>query len=201
MDVNKKGGTRMKKRCGWVTEDPIYINYHDEEWGRPLLDDQKLFELLCLEGAQAGLSWLTVLKRRENYRDAFDQFDPERISRYTEADIRDLLTNEKIIRNKLKVNSVVTNAQAYLEITRKGQTFSTYLWQFVEGEPIQNHWENIEEVPVQTERSREMSQQLKKDGFKFVGPTICYAFMQASGMVNDHVTGCFCYNNVTKRGE
>ncbi|WP_423190456.1 DNA-3-methyladenine glycosylase I [Alkalibacterium sp. f15] len=186
----------MKKRCGWVTEDAVYIHYHDKEWGRPLYDDQKLFELLCLEGAQAGLSWLTVLKKRDGYREAFDQFNPELISQYSEDKIQTLLKNEKIIRNKLKVRSVVTNAQAFLKIVEGDQSFSDYLWEFVEGEPIQNSWDSIEDIPSQTERSQFMSKQLKKAGFKFVGPTICYAFMQSSGMVNDHVTECFCYQEI-----
>lgn len=191
----------MKKRCGWVTDDLIYIDYHDQEWGRPLYDDQRLFELLCLEGAQAGLSWLTILKRREAYREAFDHFDPEIISTYNEEKIQTLIENDKIIRNKLKIRSVVTNAEAYLKIIENGQSFSDYLWQFVDGEAIQNHRTDSEDVPAQTEKSQAMSKQLKKDGFKFVGPTSCYAFMQASGMVNDHVTDCFCYQEIKGRGE
>ncbi|OJF97090.1 DNA-3-methyladenine glycosylase I [Alkalibacterium sp. 20] len=189
----------MRKRCGWVTEDPVYIHYHDKEWGRPLYDDQKLFELLCLEGAQAGLSWLTVLKKREGYREAFDQFNPELISQYSDDKIQTLLKNEKIIRNKLKVRSVVTNAQAFLKIVEGDQSFSDYLWGFVAREPIQNSWDRLEDVPSQTERSQLMSKQLKKAGFKFVGPTICYAFMQSSGMVNDHVTDCFCYQEIKNK--
>ena len=192
----KKGSLDVKKRCGWVTDDDIYIAYHDEEWGRRLYTDQKLFELLCLEGAQAGLSWLTILKRREAYREAFDNFEPEIISQYNEDKIRSLLKNEKIIRNKLKVKSVVTNAQAYLRIVEGGRSFSDYLWQFVDGEPVKNKWGDLKDVPALTERSEAMSKQLKKDGFKFVGPTICYAFMQASGMVNNHVTDCFCYKEI-----
>ncbi|HAJ70403.1 MAG: DNA-3-methyladenine glycosylase I [Alkalibacterium gilvum] len=186
----------MTNRCKWVTDNQKYKDYHDKEWGRPLYDDKQLFELLCLEGAQAGLSWLTVLKKRENYREAFDNFDPQKISNYNEEKIQKLLKNENIIRNKLKIRSVVTNAQAYLEILESGQTFSDYLWQFVDGEPIQNARIKNSDIPSQTERSQRMSKQLKKDGFKFVGPTICYAFMQASGMVNDHVTDCFCYEEV-----
>lgn len=186
----------MPKRCGWVTENQLYQDYHDHEWGRPLYDERKLFELLCLEGAQAGLSWLTVLKKREAYREAFDQFDPKIISLYNEEKIQELLENEKIIRNKLKIRSVVTNARAYKNIKEKGQSFSDYLWQFVDGHPIQNARENLGEIPTQTNRSEQMSRQLKKDGFKFVGPTICYAFMQASGMINDHMTHCFCYEEI-----
>lgn len=186
----------MKKRCGWVTDDPIYIEYHDNEWGRPEYDDHKLFELLCLEGAQAGLSWITVLKRRNHYRKAFDHFDPKMISQYNEEKIQELLNNEKLIRNKLKIRSVVSNAQAYLKIEEGGQSFTEYIWQFVDGQTTQNNWKCLNEVPSQTKRSELMSKQLKKDGFKFVGPTICYAFMQAAGMVNDHVADCFCYKEI-----
>lgn len=192
----KEGKGLMVNRCGWVTEDPLYIEYHDKEWGRPLYDDQRLLELLCLEGAQAGLSWITILKRREAFREAFDQFDPERVSKYDEEKIQRLLKDETIIRNNLKIRSVITNAQAFLKIVEAGQSFSDYLWQFVEGKPVDNNWRSLEEVPTQTETSQLMSKQLKKDGFKFVGPTICYAFMQASGMVNDHVTDCFCYKEI-----
>ena len=191
----------MIKRCGWVTEDQIYLDYHDKEWGRPLYDDHKLFALLCLEGAQAGLSWLTVLKRREAYMTAFDGFDPEIISQYDDEKIRTLLTDRTIIRNELKIKAVVTNARAYLRIKESGTTFADYLWRFVDGRPVQNSWHCLEEVPAQTERSRSMSMQLKKDGFKFVGPTICYAFMQASGMVNDHITECFCYDEIREENE
>ncbi|MER2063065.1 MAG: DNA-3-methyladenine glycosylase I [Alkalibacterium sp.] len=186
----------MVKRCEWVTDSQVYRDYHDHEWGRPLYDDRKLFELLCLEGTQAGLSWLTVLKKRDSYREAFDQFDPSVISQYNEEKIQSLLQNKEIIRNKLKIRSVVTNAQAYMNITKNGQSFSNYLWQFIDGQPIQHARENQDEIPTQTERSQDMSRQLKKDGFKFVGPTICYAFMQASGMVNDHVVTCFCYEEI-----
>ncbi|SFC69470.1 DNA-3-methyladenine glycosylase I [Alkalibacterium subtropicum] len=188
----------MKKRCGWVTDDQQHKEYHDKEWGRPLYDDRKLFELLCLEGAQAGLSWLTVLKKRESYREAFDRFDPEVISQYNEEKIQELIQNEKIIRNRLKIRSVVINARAYLEITKNGQSFSDYLWQFVGGQPIQNARCTLDDIPAQTEKSQRMSRQLKKDGFKFVGPTICYAFMQASGMVNDHVRDCFCFGEINQ---
>ncbi|GEK91301.1 DNA-3-methyladenine glycosylase I [Alkalibacterium kapii] len=191
----------MPKRCDWVTDNKEYKEYHDKEWGRPLYNDQKLFELLCLEGAQAGLSWLTVLKKRESYREAFDNFNPCKISVYNEEKIQTLLKNTNIIRNKLKIRSVVSNAQAYLKITGSGRSFSEYLWQFVGGQPIQNTWSDSSEVPSQTGRSQQMSKQLKKDGFKFVGPTICYAFMQASGMVNDHIRDCFCYEAVKNEKE
>lgn len=188
-------------RCGWVTEAPLYIEYHDKEWGRPLYDDQRLFEMLCLEGAQAGLSWWTILQRRENYRKAFDNFDPEKIVQYDEDRLEELRQNEGIIRNRLKINSVVTNAEAYLAIVNNGQSFSEYIWQFVDGEPIDNRRKSLKEVPASTELSKKMSKQLKKDGFKFVGPTICYAFMQAVGMVNDHVADCECYGEIANGGK
>jgi DNA-3-methyladenine glycosylase I len=182
----------MKKRCGWVSVDPLYLDYHDHEWGNPVTDDQKLFEMLCLEGAQAGLSWITVLKKRHSYRQAFDQFDAEKIARYDEQKRAELLANPGIIRNKLKVNAFIVNAGLYLKI-RQTQSFSDYLWQFVDGSPRLNAWESLEQVPSRTAQSDAMAKQLKKDGFKFVGSTICYAFMQATGMVNDHTTDCFCY--------
>ncbi|WP_404457410.1 DNA-3-methyladenine glycosylase I [Oceanobacillus kapialis] len=180
-----------KERCAWVTDDPLYIAYHDEEWGVPVTDDRKLFEMLCLEGAQAGLSWITILKRRDNYRKAFDNFQPEIVSKYSEEKVEKLLANEGIIRNKLKVRSVITNAQAFLQVKEEFGSFQSYIWQFVGGKPIVNHWESMEQVPAVTEESERMSKDLKRRGFKFVGPTICYAFMQATGMVWDHTTSCF----------
>lgn len=183
-------------RCGWSTNDPLYIKYHDEEWGVPLHDDQKLFEMLILEGAQAGLSWLTVLRKRENYRRAFDNFDPERIARYDEAKIQKLLQNPGIIRNKLKVRAAVTNAKAYLQVQEEFGSFDKYIWQFVNGKPIRNNWKELREIPAKTKESDVMSKDLLKRGFKFVGSTICYAHMQATGMVNDHITSCFRYNQV-----
>jgi DNA-3-methyladenine glycosylase I len=189
-----------KIRCGWVAEnDPVYINYHDHEWGIPVYDDQKLFEMLILEGAQAGLSWITVLRKRENYRQLFDHFDPEKIILYDEKKIASLLENPGIIRNKLKINSAVTNAKAMIEIQKSGQSFSDYLWQFVDGKPIINQWKTLDQVPVSTPESDAMSKDLKKRGFKFIGTTICYALMQAVGMVNDHTTDCFCYKSQSKR--
>ena len=183
-----------KTRCSWVPEnDPLYIEYHDQEWGIPVYDDQKLFEMLILEGAQAGLSWITVLRKRENYLELFDQFDPKKIIHYDEKKIASLLENSGIIRNKLKVNSVVINAKAMIKIQEEGQSFSNYLWQFVDGKPIINKWKTLDQVPVSTPESDTMSKDLKKRGFKFIGTTICYAFMQAVGMVNDHTTDCFCY--------
>lgn len=180
-----------QKRCDWVTSDQLYLDYHDYEWGRPTHDDRELFEMLSLEGAQAGLSWITILKRRENYRKAFDYFDVATISEYGEEKIQELLEDEGIIRNKLKVRSVVTNAQCFLNVQAAFGSFDTYIWQFVGGEPIINEWGTHAEVPAFTKESEEMSKDLKKRGFKFVGPTICYAFMQATGMVNDHTKECF----------
>lgn len=182
---------KTKTRCTWCGDDPLYQRYHDEEWGVPLRDDQKLFEFLILEGAQAGLSWITVLRKREHYRAAFDQFDAEKIARYTPARIEKLLQNPGIIRNRLKVESAVRNAQAYLNIREKHASFADYLWQFVDGQPIQNLWNSIREVPASTPESDRMCKVLKKDGFNFVGSTICYAHMQATGMVNDHTVDCF----------
>jgi len=183
-----------KQRCEWVTDDPIYIKYHDDEWGRPVHDDRKLFEMLILEGAQAGLSWITILKRRENYQKAFDYFDPEVISQYDQQKINELLVNEGIIRNKRKIHSVITNAEAFLNVQKEFESFDAYIWQFVGGSPIVNNWESHSDVPSYTKESEQMSKDLKKRGFKFVGPTICYAFMQATGMVNDHTKNCFLSN-------
>ena len=180
-------------RCDWVTKEPLYIEYHDKEWGVPVYDDQKLFEMLCLEGAQAGLSWWTILQKRENYREAFDQFDAEKIAQYPEEKIQALKENPGIVRNKLKIQSVVTNAQSFLRIQKEYGSFSNYIWGFVDHRPIINEWKSIKEVPVTTELSVAMSKKLKKDGFKFVGGTICYSYMQAVGMVNDHTLECFCH--------
>lgn len=183
-----------KKRCPWCGGDPLYQDYHDNEWGIPEYDDQKLFELLLLEGAQAGLSWITILKKRENYRQAFDCFDPIKIAKYTEKTHQKLLQNEGIVRNKLKVAGFTKNANAYLEIVESGQSFSEYIWQFVGSKPIKNRWKTMQDVPVKTAESEAMSKALKKAGFTFVGPTICYAFMQAAGLVNDHLVGCDFYD-------
>lgn len=181
------------KRCSWVTDEPLYQAYHDEEWGRPLYDDQKLFELLCLEGAQAGLSWWTILQKRDNYREAFDQFDAEKIVQYDEEKIAELLANKGIVRNRLKVRSVVKNAKAFLQMQQQHGSFSNYIWQFVDHEPIINNWSTMADVPTSTPRSDAMSKQLKKDGFTFIGTTICYSFMQAAGLVNDHTLDCDCH--------
>jgi DNA-3-methyladenine glycosylase I len=187
---------KHKPRCAWVTDNPIYIHYHDHEWGVPIYNDRLLFEFLILEGAQAGLNWLTVLKKRDNYRACFDQFNSLKIVRYDKKKIAALLENPGIIRNKLKINSVVENAKACLSVKEEWGSFSDYIWQFVEGKPIQNHWKNSKQVPDRTPISDHMSKDLKKRGFKFVGSTICYAYMQAVGMVNDHTVDCFRYQMV-----
>ena len=176
--------------CPWCTGFDLYRQYHDEEWGLPLRDDRALFELLILEGAQAGLSWSTVLKKREHYRLVFDGFKPELIACYDEAKVAALLADPGIIRNRAKVAATIQNAKAFLAIKESGQSFSDYLWQFVDGRPIQNNWLNMGEVPTSAPQAVAMSKALQKLGFKFVGPTICYAFMQASGMVNDHLVNC-----------
>lgn len=179
------------KRCHWVNAEPLYIQYHDHEWGQPIYDELKLFEFLILEGMQAGLSWVTILKKRENFRAALDQFNPEKIAAYDQQKIASLLSDSGIIRNRLKIQATITNAQAYLEFKNNGQNFADYLWQFVEHKPIINAWASAEFVPVTTAISDAMAKDLKKRGFKFVGSTICYAFMQAVGMVNDHSQDCF----------
>lgn len=178
-------------RCCWCESDEIYIKYHDKEWGVPLHSDRKLFEFLILEGAQAGLSWITVLKKRKTYREVFDQFDFNKIANYKEAKIQSLLSNTGIIRNKLKIRGAVKNARAFIQVREEFGTFNKYIWQFSDGKTIQNSWKNIKSVPAETELSRQISKDLKKRGFTFVGPTICYAFMQAIGMVNDHTVDCF----------
>jgi len=183
-------------RCSWANQSTIEMKYHDSEWGVPSFDDRHLFEMLILEGAQAGLSWSTVLKKRESYREAFDNFNPEKIARYDDAKKTELLANPGIIRNRLKVDAAIQNARSYLEIENMHGSFSEYIWNFVDGKPARNRFKTMAEVPAETEDSRKMSRQLKKDGFKFVGPTICYAFMQATGMVNDHLVSCFRYDEV-----
>ncbi|MFT6791273.1 MAG: DNA-3-methyladenine glycosylase I [Cellvibrionaceae bacterium] len=188
-----------KTRCGWCNRDPLYFAYHDEEWGVPLRDDRKLFEFVLLEGAQAGLSWITVLRKRENYRDAFDAFDPQKIARYDDKKIQALLQDTGIIRNRLKVNGFVKNARAYLKLLEKEDSFNQYIWQFVEGRRIQNHWKDLASVPVSTKAAETMSKTMKKAGFTFWGPTICYAFMQATGMVNDHLIDCFRHRELSDR--
>lgn len=184
-------------RCEWVGDGEIYQNYHDHEWGVPVHDDRLLFEAVILDGAQAGLSWITILKKREGYRKAFDQFDAEKMAAYSDKKIATLLQNPGIVRNRLKVASAVTNAQIFLKVQQEFSSFDQYLWQFVEGETIQNAWKTIAEVPVTTAESDAMSKDMKQRGFKFVGSTICYALMQAVGMVNDHTTDCFRYRALT----
>ncbi|MCY1634038.1 DNA-3-methyladenine glycosylase I [Marinifilum sp. D737] len=183
-----------KVRCEWAGNDPLYCDYHDNEWGVPLHDDQMLFEFLILEGAQAGLSWITVLRKRENYRKAFDNFDPNIVAKYDQKKVEELLLNEGIIRNKLKINSAIKNAKAFLKVQAEFGSFDKYIWSFTDGKTIKNAWKNLSEVPALTDEATAMSKDLKKRGFNFVGPTICYAFMQATGMVNDHTTDCFRYN-------
>ncbi|MEM7208737.1 MAG: DNA-3-methyladenine glycosylase I [Pseudomonadota bacterium] len=185
-----------KTRCGWCGDSEIYQKYHDEEWGVPEYNADKLFEMLNLEGAQAGLSWITILKKRENYREAFDNFDAKKIARYNEKKRQLLLQNPGIVRNKLKVNAFIVNAQLFLEMEKNGESFSEYLWSFVGGQPIVNHRRVLSDVPATTGESDAMSKSLKKRGFKFVGSTICYAFMQACGMVNDHTHDCFRFKEV-----
>ena len=188
-------------RCSWASNASLEEqDYHDEEWGVPCTNDQPLFELLILEGAQAGLSWSTILKKREGYRQAFDGFDPEKIALYSEKKQEQLRNNPAIVRNRLKIAATVTNAQAYLELIEQENSFTHFLWSFVDGRPIQNHWKDVSEVPASTETSDQMSRELKRRGFKFVGSTICYAFMQATGMVNDHTTDCFRYETVREMG-
>jgi DNA-3-methyladenine glycosylase I len=184
----------MKTRCGWSGSDPLYIEYHDTEWGVPVHDDRRLFEFLILEGAQAGLSWITVLRKRENYRKAFDQFDPSKIARYKEAKVAKLLANEGIIRNRLKIAATIQNAAEFVKLQKEFGTFDSYIWQFVNGRPIKNSWKSLKEIPAKTAESDSMSKDLSRRGFKFVGSTICYAFMQACGLVNDHITSCFRYS-------
>ncbi|MFC0302391.1 DNA-3-methyladenine glycosylase I [Virgibacillus soli] len=189
-----------KTRCSWVNDDPLYIKYHDEEWGIPIYDDQQLFELLSLEGAQAGLSWITILKRRLGYREAFANFDIEKVSQFDEAKVQELLCNEYIIRHELKIRSVIKNAQAIKAIKVEYGSFSSFVWGFVDHTPIINNWSHHEEVPAYTEESTRMSKALKKYGFSFVGPTICYAFMQVAGLVNDHTKACYLYQQVGRTG-
>ena len=186
----------MTNRCAWSGDDPLMEKYHDEEWGSPKHSDRRLFEDLILDGAQAGLSWRTILLRRDNYRAAFDNFDPAKVAAYDKAKIEELLQNEGIIRNKLKINSAVKNAQSFLYIQKEFGSFDAYIWGFVGGNPIDNGFKSMSQLPGKTDLSEEISKDLKKRGFNFVGPTIIYAFMQAVGLVNDHVVGCFRYREV-----
>ena len=188
----------MNKRCDWPGNNPLYCAYHDNEWGVPVHDDQKLFEFLMLEGAQAGLSWITILRKRENYRAAFDGFDANRVARYDADKIESLLQDAGIVRNRLKVMAAVNNAQRFLAVQEEFGSFDTFIWRFVDGRPKQNKWRNKGEIPATSPESEAMSQELKRRGFKFVGATICYAHMQATGMVNDHTMDCFRYKELSK---
>ena len=182
-----------KIRCGWAGNDPLYQQYHDEEWGVPVHDERKFFEMICLEGAQAGLSWITILRKRENYRVAFDNFDAVKVAGYGDDKIAELMQNAGIVRNKLKVNAFIKNARAFLEVQAAFGSFDAYIWRFVNGQPIVNAWPTLRDIPAQTAEAQAMSKDLQKRGFTFVGPTICYAFMQATGLVNDHTVDCFRY--------
>jgi DNA-3-methyladenine glycosylase I len=186
-----------EQRCAWAGKDPLYCAYHDREWGVPQHDDRALFEFLILEGAQAGLSWITILRKRENYRAAFDNFDPARIVRYNADKIESLLQNPGIVRHRLKVEAAVNNARKFLDVQEKYGSFDAFVWQFVGGRPRQNHWRGLAEIPASTPESDAMSKELKRRGFKFVGSTICYAHMQATGMVNDHTVDCFRYKELS----
>ena len=184
------------ERCFWCTSDPLYIAYHDNEWGVPIHDDRLLFEFLILEGAQAGLSWFTILKKRENYKEAFDHFDFEKIARYDEDDIERLMANKGIVRNRRKIQSAINNAKSTIKVCSEFGSLNNFLWKFVNFETIQNEWKNQEEIPASTSLSDTMSKELKRRGFNFVGSTICYSFMQAVGMVNDHIIDCYRYRQV-----
>lgn len=188
-----------KIRCCWAGETQIYQDYHDNEWGRPVHDDRKLFEMLILEGAQAGLSWITVLKKREAYRQAFDNFDAHKIIQYDDAKIEELMQNPGIIRNSLKINAAITNARLFLDVVEKYGSFSDFIWSYVDHKPIVNHFQSLADIPATTPLSDKISKDLKKMGFKFVGSTIIYAYMQATGMVNDHFTSCFVYKEMMRQ--
>ena len=186
----------MLTRCAWAGSDPQYVDYHDREWGVPVHEDRTIFEFLILEGAQAGLSWSTILKKRENYRAAFDQFDPHRVASYNASKVEELLANAGIVRNRRKVEAAILNAQLFLDVQKEFGSFDSYIWSFVDGNPVQNSWKSLTEIPANTPQSDVMSKDLLRRGFKFVGSTICYAFMQAVGMVNDHTVDCFRYSQL-----
>ena len=186
----------QKERCGWCGTDELYVAYHDEDWGVPVWDDRTLFEFLTLEGAQAGLSWSTILNKREGYRRLYDGFDPERVARYGDAKVAELLTDPAIVRNRAKIAASIGNAEAFLEVQTEFGSFSDYIWRFTDGRPIQNAWETMAEIPAKTALAETISKDLKCRGFKFVGPTIIYAHMQATGMVNDHLVSCFRYPEI-----
>jgi len=191
----------VDKRCSWCQSSSLYIDYHDNEWGVPCVDDQALFEMLNLEGAQAGLSWITILKKRETYRKAFVGFDPVRIARFSEKKVEKLMQDTGIVRNRLKINGVITNARLYNEMQKNGEGFAEYLWSFVDHKPLQGKARSMQDVPVTTAESDALSKALKRRGFKFIGSTICYAFMQATGMVNDHIVSCPSYKGVRQLGK
>lgn len=198
--MNPAKNRKQIKRCAWVVPgNTLYEKYHDAEWGVPVHDDIKMFEFLVLESAQAGLSWITILKKRENYRKAFAKFDPKKVAKFGSREIKILLKNEGIIRNKLKIKATINNAKRFIEVQKEFGTFSKYIWSFVGNKPIQNKWKKIKELPPTSKEAMELSQDLKKRGFKFMGPTICYAHMQAVGMVNDHTTNCFRYKQVKNK--
>ena len=184
------------KRCEWCTSSELYIKYHDTEWGVPVFDDQKHFEFMVLESAQAGLSWITILNKRENYRKAYDNFDPKKVARYTEAKKEKLLANAGIVRNRLKISASITNAQNFLEIQKEAGSFSNYIWSFVNNKPVIGKWKTLEDIPAKTDLSDRISLDLKKRGFKFLGSTIIYSHLQAAGIVNDHLTSCFRYKEI-----
>jgi DNA-3-methyladenine glycosylase I len=186
----------MKQRCAWANSSQLYLDYHDSEWGVPVHDDRKLFEFLILEGAQAGLSWSTILNKRQGYVQAFDHFEVSKIANYSDIKVQELLANPGIVRNRLKIQAAIQNARSFLEVQDQYGNFDAYIWQFVDGKPVQNSWKSLQEIPPKTKESDAMSKELKKLGFTFVGSTICYAFMQAVGMVNDHTIDCFRWQEV-----
>ena len=191
----------MIRRCGWCGEDALYVAYHDKEWGVPVHDDRRLFEFLILEGAQAGLSWITILRKRENYRQAFAGFDAGKVARFGARDVARLLADPGIVRNRLKVGAAISNAQRFLDVQEAFGSFDAYIWRFVDGRPIVNRWKTLKQVPASTQASDTLSRDLKQRGFKFVGSTICYAHMQATGMVNDHLVGCFRHGEIISKME
>ena len=186
-------------RCDWVSKDPLYLRYHDEEWGVPVHDERRLFEFLILEGAQAGLSWLTILRKRENYRRAFARFDARKVAAFGPRDLRRLLADPGIVRNRLKLEAAIQNARAFLQVKKAAGSFDQFIWSFTDGKTIQNGWQTLKQVPAKTSEAERMSRALKQAGFRFVGPTICYAFMQAVGMVNDHVVECFRHPQLARK--
>jgi DNA-3-methyladenine glycosylase I len=192
--------SRVRRRCPWPGVDPLYVAYHDDEWGVPVHDDRTHFEFLVLDGAQAGLSWLTILRKRENYRKAFARFEPQKVARFDEERIERLLLDPGIVRNRQKIVSAVDNARAFLAVRKEFDSFDAYIWSFVGGKTMRNRWASLREIPAKTPESEAMSKDLIRRGFRFVGPTICYAYMQAAGLVNDHLTGCFRYRELSTPG-